>query len=637
MATYYHTLTYDANGGSNPPTSQSISNESPNSFEVTLSNSRPTRSGYNFIGWTTTKFPILETIPTHFPGRAYTFEKSDIVLYAVWSRFHIHLITYNPNGGTDFPLLDRLKMEFNSSENTFTHTIVKAQPKKTGFTFAGWAETRNAKLPQYFSDETYSFNKDNITLYAVWTAKRNVTVTITAGKGSVYINEQLTSGTRVMNYNDDIVYAITPTNNPQEGYYYIKSVKFNTQEVLPAHTVGVFTNEGNPFLLLEDATIEVEFAERPEYELTVEEGDYTVDGVGTYKYLQKVVVLAELKDKSMIFNNWYKIEDGKEVIVSNKNPAVITIPNHNIKLYIKLGSDFFGNLEVRQFAIQNRDNEVIKLTDYDSKIFLADPEGFGISKEIESERYGYVDIIKNKKCNTPEPKGNLIFFDDVNGLIYDDYYDFTRFISKEPLTLWQKLPISKENNTFGLPVEILELGKEQTNEDGYMSAPISFKGTTFWKLTESSANETKTSVKIYNDSDVEVGIMVSVSIANGSAFNNPVIKFKQTIVDSDGRAKDVEFGAIAINRSLVTKVILDTRDTKNTLRLFEGEDTEIANSFKYIDFSYVRKYSDESDNQFPFPRLKQGYNIIEFNYEGESQSSEDKIYDIEFEKVYLSV
>ncbi len=71
-------VTYNANGGSNAPTSQ----EKQEGIDLTLSNKMPTRTGYTFLGWSSDS---KATEPTYEAGGTYT-EDADITLYAVWKK-----------------------------------------------------------------------------------------------------------------------------------------------------------------------------------------------------------------------------------------------------------------------------------------------------------------------------------------------------------------------------------------------------------------------------------------------------------------------------------------------------------------------------------------------------------------------
>lgn len=70
-----YTVSYNANGGSGAPSSQTTSGG-----VVTLSTRIPTRSGYTFLGWHTQSWA---TTARYNAGGTYNFD-SDVVLYAVW-------------------------------------------------------------------------------------------------------------------------------------------------------------------------------------------------------------------------------------------------------------------------------------------------------------------------------------------------------------------------------------------------------------------------------------------------------------------------------------------------------------------------------------------------------------------------
>ena len=79
-----HTLSYNANGGSGAPSAQT------GSGSITLSSTKPTRSGYTFIGWASSS---SATSAQYQPGSSY-YLNSDTTLYAVWQSN-----SQNNNGG----------------------------------------------------------------------------------------------------------------------------------------------------------------------------------------------------------------------------------------------------------------------------------------------------------------------------------------------------------------------------------------------------------------------------------------------------------------------------------------------------------------------------------------------------------
>jgi uncharacterized repeat protein (TIGR02543 family) len=74
-------ITYDANGGTNPPSSSTgYMYNADTSVSIILSSTIPTRLGYKFIGWGTS--PNSTTV-AYKPNSSYSFN-TNITLYAIW-------------------------------------------------------------------------------------------------------------------------------------------------------------------------------------------------------------------------------------------------------------------------------------------------------------------------------------------------------------------------------------------------------------------------------------------------------------------------------------------------------------------------------------------------------------------------
>ena len=145
-----YTVKYNANGGSNAPSSQTKWYGQ----ALTLSTTKPTRSGYTFQGWSTANDSTAE----YAAGASYTGNAA-LTLYAVW-KANTYTVKYNANGGTGAP-----------SNQTKTHgttlTLSSTKPTRTGYTFKGWAISASATTASYAAGASYTANAD-ITLYAVW-------------------------------------------------------------------------------------------------------------------------------------------------------------------------------------------------------------------------------------------------------------------------------------------------------------------------------------------------------------------------------------------------------------------------------------------------------------------------------------
>ena len=86
-----HTVQYNANGGSGAPSAQT----KVYGYILTLSTSKPTRTGYTFMGWGTS---ASDTTVDYAAGGQYGLDQ-DITLYAIW-KANEYKITYKPNGGS---------------------------------------------------------------------------------------------------------------------------------------------------------------------------------------------------------------------------------------------------------------------------------------------------------------------------------------------------------------------------------------------------------------------------------------------------------------------------------------------------------------------------------------------------------
>lgn len=156
-----YTISYNANGGSGAPSSQTKWHGT----NITLSGTKPTRTGYSFQGWGTS---TTDTSVDYAAGAMYSTNASD-TLYAIW-KANTYTVKYNANGGSGAP-----------SNQTKTHdTTLKLSstvPTRTNYAFKGWATSSSASIAEYAAGANYTKNA-SVTLYAVWQlAYKNPTIT----------------------------------------------------------------------------------------------------------------------------------------------------------------------------------------------------------------------------------------------------------------------------------------------------------------------------------------------------------------------------------------------------------------------------------------------------------------------------
>lgn len=169
-----YTIRYDANGGTGAPASQTKTYGVP----LTLSAVKPTRAGYEFLGWATSK---SATASEYAPGERYTDEAS-VMLYAVWRYVpKTYTVSYDANGGGNTPA-SQIKTE------DVTLILTSTIPTRYGYTFRGWATSSSATSATYQAGGSYTAN-ESVTLYAVWEIN-TYTVSFDANGGSNAPNSQ---------------------------------------------------------------------------------------------------------------------------------------------------------------------------------------------------------------------------------------------------------------------------------------------------------------------------------------------------------------------------------------------------------------------------------------------------------------
>ena len=145
-----YTVSYNANGGTSTPSSQTKWYDS----NLTLAGG-VSRTGYTFQGWATSSSGGV----TYNASGIYS-TNADVTLYAVWKAI-THTVTYNANGGSGAP---------GNSTKTYGKqlTIPNAIPTRTNYNFIGWATSAYASAAQYLPGNSYWTADENMTLYAVW-------------------------------------------------------------------------------------------------------------------------------------------------------------------------------------------------------------------------------------------------------------------------------------------------------------------------------------------------------------------------------------------------------------------------------------------------------------------------------------
>lgn len=184
-----YTVSYNANGGSGAPSSQTKTYGK----TLTLSNTVPTRTNYNFVGWATSS---TATTASYQAGGSYT-KNSAATLYAVWELAYskpritnISVNRVNTNGQSD-DQGTRCKVAFSWATDKAAPTITISYRQTTS---ANWsdvtltAENTSGTVEQILSAE-FSIDKSY-----------EVKVTVADSVGSSYVTRTLSSGKFIIDF-----------------------------------------------------------------------------------------------------------------------------------------------------------------------------------------------------------------------------------------------------------------------------------------------------------------------------------------------------------------------------------------------------------------------------------------------------
>lgn len=178
-----YSVTFNANGGTGAPAAQTKWHGE----TLTISATKPTRSGYIFKGWATSS---TATTATYQPGASYTTNAA-LALYAVWQQ-GTYTITYAANGGSSTPASQTkthgvaitLRPAISRNNGTTSYTVSYSinysggsnpssgtATKTTKYTFAGWKATNGTV---YAGGASYTTDAAT-TMTAQWTSSSSTT------------------------------------------------------------------------------------------------------------------------------------------------------------------------------------------------------------------------------------------------------------------------------------------------------------------------------------------------------------------------------------------------------------------------------------------------------------------------------
>ncbi|MBX8935984.1 InlB B-repeat-containing protein [Enterococcus gilvus] len=146
---------------SNMPDDQAVLLDISGKGSITLSNKKPTMTGYSFLKWQDKANASKE----YDPGDTINFTSTmtELNLKAIWKAVSVN-VTYKKNDGTTANA-DVKTYEFGDTVSLAAVT----EPTRTGYQFKGWGTTTNATVADFTEGTPIDF-VTNKTVYAIWEA-----------------------------------------------------------------------------------------------------------------------------------------------------------------------------------------------------------------------------------------------------------------------------------------------------------------------------------------------------------------------------------------------------------------------------------------------------------------------------------
>ena len=156
-----NTIAFDANGGIGAMPSMLIETNGSANLTANIF----VKPGYAFAGWSTSADGTVD----YKDREKYTMGVNDsYTLYAVWTP-KSNTIAFDANGGIG--AMPSMTIETDKTANLTTNTFTKP-----GYTFMGWATSRNGSVAYQNNDSYTMGTNSSYTLYAVWHASINTLV-----------------------------------------------------------------------------------------------------------------------------------------------------------------------------------------------------------------------------------------------------------------------------------------------------------------------------------------------------------------------------------------------------------------------------------------------------------------------------
>lgn len=280
----------------------------------------------------------------------------------------------------------------------------------------------------------------------------------------------------------------------------------------------------------------------------------------------------------------------------------------------------------RDFWLVNSLNQEYRLADQKTRVFFNSPSGLGFSKNYDVQKIGNSEIIIDEQLILPDVTGEMVFYNDTVGDMYNEYTNFINFISHTPITLHYKIP--SDLTDYYSDVLITRLDKSEVDESkNYMSCPITFHRLTEWLTNDDYViiltNTTSDIGKYYYDDDESTADNIGLLRPYHYAGSD----LSQTTIYNNG-TNDVGF-QISINGEIQNPQFTLTQNGKQygVCKINGTYDYVMVNSFERDEQIYLERngsvisspeqYQDftvaDGESLLTWTKFKVGESIFSFN------------------------
>ena len=274
---------------------------------VNLPTNAFTRTGYTFLGWSTTKGGEVE----YTDGAEYIMgTENSYALYAVWQA-NVNTIVFDANSGegTMANMTAATDIKVNLTANAFT---------KAGYTFRGWSTTPDGEV-EYVDGAEYTMGTESsYTLYAVWQINTN----------ALSFNSNGGSGTM----SNVSVVSFSTTNLPankftKTGYTFLgwSTTKGGAVEYTDGAEYTMGTNRSNTLYAVWEINV-----------YTISYHNEGTSNIVEFTVNDLPITLNDLPNKTdYLFDGWYNTSDFSDSIITR----ITTVGNVDLYAKYVLGTD----------------------------------------------------------------------------------------------------------------------------------------------------------------------------------------------------------------------------------------------------------------------------------------------------------